>query len=424
MERYLINYLKENTSDEICKKYIDFFKCEMDWFIYNYGEHISRYISRKGKKIGVISKQILNTLILFQKVKTFKDKINILSGNHLIKKIYLWNLGFNPLSSIFQPLGKRQIIGDTMSIKLDERIRKAIYWDSFRDLYNKDLFLELEENQKNIIKQFKEFNIRALLLWNAQYFSSKYLIDISKQIGIPSMVFSHGLPGIYSKEIDNRTDFLMVWGERIKENYVRCGIEPTKIFITGNPKYKYINIPKTLRNSLNNILIIPPASAMYHQTEWGTPVLMDRSSIILYLFQVQKVLQEVGVTSAKVRPHPNMNKPWVFQFLDTSFYKLDNDPLLESLDNSSLVIGSTSTVFLESLLTGVNYLIFEPQENGISLMNSRVVSPFDGTDGIEVARDINELKYLILHKYQADPNILNLYMQPLNLNILKQLIKL
>ena len=41
MEQYLINYLRENSTDLLVKKYVEFFKIELDWFIYNYGEIIN-----------------------------------------------------------------------------------------------------------------------------------------------------------------------------------------------------------------------------------------------------------------------------------------------------------------------------------------------------------------------------------------------
>lgn len=49
IEKYLINYLKDNSTNLLTKKYLDYFKVELDWFIYNYGDHVST-THRRGRK--------------------------------------------------------------------------------------------------------------------------------------------------------------------------------------------------------------------------------------------------------------------------------------------------------------------------------------------------------------------------------------
>jgi hypothetical protein len=262
-----------------------------------------------------------------------------------------------------------------------------------------------------------------LFLYTDQYFESKYLIEIFKILKKPSFIFSHGLPAIYSLEVDNRSDYLMVWGERMKQNYVNIGFDSNKIFVVGNARYIKIKKTQKLRNTLDNVLIIPCSSLLWHQNEWNTPTLIDRSMIILYLYEVQHVLEGLGVKHARYRPHPSINSKWVNGFIDNNFYQTDKDSLNVSLGKSSLVIGAASTVFLEALMFGVNYIVYEPSENGVNMMRGRLIPPFDGSEGVEIARSKSKLKYLIKNNYQVNIDVLDGYMKPLDLSILTSIIQ-
>lgn len=427
MERYLINYIKENASDEIVRKYVDFFKVELDWYIYNYGEHISRRHHReyKGTLKEKVYQKVQDLSALYGKFPYRNGYKNILSSVFFPDKTLLPSLGFNAFSSIFQPVGKSRIIGDRKSLYIKNRIKRNLSKGSFSDLYNRDLFCSLEELQAQILNTYREIDLRGLLLFTDQYFASKYLIDIFRQMNRPSMVFSHGLPAIYSKDVDNRSDYLMVWGERIKENYVRAGFNPDKIKIVGNVKYKEVPVVQELKNSLDNILVIPCSSVLWHQHEWGTPQLVDRSMVVLYLYQVQRVLQRFGVKHARFRPHPSIDYSWVYGFLDKNFYEVDNQSLFDSIHSSTLVIGATSTSFLETLMEGVNYLLYEPtDEKGCGLIRFKKAPPFDGSiPDLNIAETEAELEYMIRNKYQTPSNILDGYMQPLDLSILKSIVE-
>lgn len=426
MEEYLINYLKVSTNDCLVKKYVDLFKVELDWFIYNYGEHVSSSYKRDCK-LSLKSRlyrqlQIINTLL--NKPINSKVHSNVLSSVYFADSQLLLSLGYNPISSIFQPVGLKNILGDREAIKLLGYKRDAISKGIFRELHNPEFYSHLESYKKILLKQSREYNFAALFLYTDQYFESKYLIDIFKTIQKPSFVFSHGLPAIYSLEVDNRADFLMVWGDKIKQNYINAGFDKNKIYVTGSSKYLRIDKRCKLRNTLDDVLVVPCSSLSVHQHEWGTPVLIDRSMIILYLYEIQSVLKKVGISHARFRPHPSIDKDWVYTFLDHNFYEIDKEHLVTSLERSSLVIGATSTLFLETLMNGVNYLIYEPQNKGQTRLREPAVPPFDGTEhDIEIANSTDELEYMLRYKYQTNLNVLDGYIRPLDLSILKDIIR-
>ncbi|GAP72134.1 hypothetical protein SAMD00024442_25_21 [Candidatus Symbiothrix dinenymphae] len=185
MERYLVNYLKEHATDEVVKKYVGFFQNALDLFIYNYGEHTSELyyklpysweqrslkqllklpLKQLLKRNIVIELQTINAL--YGKIKTTPGTKNILLGWAGFPDIsQLANLGYNALSFIFSPYGRKQIIGDKESLMLRRRIQGSVCNGKFIDIYNKDLFYRLEKLQPKILNSFIKHDIRALFLYS------------------------------------------------------------------------------------------------------------------------------------------------------------------------------------------------------------------------------------------------------------------
>jgi hypothetical protein len=231
----------------------------------------------------------------------------------------------------------------------------------------------------------------------------------------------HGLPGRYNQIDDNRSDYLIVWGEKIREHYIKVGINPNKIFISGHPSYKQPELTK-LKFSFDSVLILTKPLNGVHMSD-GV-ILGNRANLILYLYSVEKILKRFGIKSVRFRPHPSENASWYLKFINNNFYKVDKGNLSESIKKSTLIIGPTSTVFLESLYYGVNYVVYEPAIKNIDLINCPLVPPFDGTDSkIPVSNDETELEYILKNKIMVNPTCFNDYITtPFNLSFVKNLI--
>lgn len=428
MDKYLIKYLRDNSESELSSKYIDFFKIELDWHIYNSESHITksyhrnREISFKENIVKLL--QYSNALISQSKHKE-SDTLNVLSTVSFTDQNLLLNLGFNLFSPVWHCVGKNKIYGDLKTIYWHEKTQSLIRKKDFHEYLDLKLHQVLENFQDYLIAQYSKQDFRSLLLNNDQYFYSKYFIDIFKKIQKPSFVFSHGLPGIYTLEADNRSDYLMVWSEKIKQNYINVGFDGNKIKVVGNHKFETLKKNKELKSDLSDVLVIPVSSALWHQHEYDATVISDKSMVVLYLYKVQSVLKKMGVKKARYRPHPSIDKKWVHAFLDQDFYILDNEDLTTSLTKSSLVIGATSTVLLEALMNGVNYILFDPKnDEGINMAGFKAVPPFDGSEKkIMQANDEEELIKLLKFNAVTEYSLLHDYIQEFDLSILKELIK-
>ena len=427
MNQYLIKYLIDNADNALSKKYIDFFKIELDWHIYNGDKHISK-VYHRDKEIET-KKRLINLLHYSYSILSganFKasKKKNVLSTVHFPHHNLVTDLGFNLYSPIWHPLGKKNVFGDAKTLRWHLQIQDLIRNKDFYLYLNPEFHTELESFQNYLVSQYQKQDFRALFLYTDQYFYSKYSIDVFKKMQKPSFIFSHGLPGLYSKDVDYRADYLLVWGEKIKQHYLDAGFENSKVKVVGHPRHKQMPKEQKLKSDLSDVLIIPVASSIYHQHRYDDTIIIDRSMVILYLYQVQSVLKKLGVKKARYRTHPTISKQWVHAFLDHDFYIQDNEQINASLNRSSLLIGSTSTLVLESLLHGVNYIVYEPvDEDGHYMTNDKLVPPFDGSEKkLMIANDEPELEKMLKANAMTDYSLVHDYIQDLDLTILKELI--
>ena len=138
--------------------------------------------------------------------------------------------------------------------------------------------------------------------------------------------------------------------------------------------------------------------------------LIDRGNLIIYLEGIRNVLKAIGVKKVRLRVHPSENIDWYFKFIDRDFFVADNVLLRDSLKRSTLVIGPTSTVFLESIYYGVNYLVYEPASQNVDLSGFPLVPPFDGSDPkVPIAKNEAELLRMLKEKTLVDKTVFNDY---------------
>jgi hypothetical protein len=428
MDKYLIKYLVDTADNDLSKKYVDFFKVELDWQMYVSETHMSKQYFRNRKRTTkeklLAFYQYSYALVSPKYLKQSKNT-KVLSTVYFPNKETLLNLGIDSYSPIWHPVGKKNIFGDLKTLQWHKNIQDRIRNDDFHSFLESKFHAVLEEFQQHLLTTYIKQDFRALFLYTDQYFYSKYSIDIFKKMNRPSFVFTHGMPGIYNLEVDNRADYLMVWSEKIKQNYIDAGFLESKVKVVGHPRYSNIPKERTLRSDLSDVLVIPVSSVTWHQHTYGDPVVNDTSLVVLYLYQVQNTLQKLGIKKARYRSHPSINQKWIHSFLDQDFYLFDTEMLPASLKRSSLVIGSNSTVLLEALISGVNYIAFDPKEdNGKNMSGYKAVPPFDGSEEkLMLANDENELEKILKSNLKTDYSLVQDYIQDFDLSVINELIR-
>jgi hypothetical protein len=327
----------------------------------------------------------------------------------------LTGLGLNVLRPIYNLAVGKPIVGNLKILKefivIDQKIRNG----DFNELLSSDFFKKLDSFTDHLTKYYELIGVNALIVPNDIAFFEQLNINIFRKLGKPSFIFLHGLPGIYNICNDNQTDYLAVWGEKIKEHYINAGFDPNKILISGHPFYQKLHNNR-LRNNFDNILVITKvaATAAQYRDKFR---LSDRGNSVIYLYSIERVLRSLGVTRVCLRVHPAESIAWYYRFINKDFFVADQKDLNASLSKATLVIGPASTVFLESIYRGVNYLVYEPTANSLDLGGVSPAPPFDGSDPkVPVAKNETQLRQMLKEKIVLDKTIFNDYIDtPFNI---------
>ena len=401
----LYEYLYNNSSNPYC---IELLQYEINSRIYYFGNN---FASPKERKISVKERSINFLSYLYRKVKTKSIKK---SNNLIISNAYfsvndeIKKNGFEVAIPWWTIKKGGSYIKHQKIEKLFNEINGSLKNDTIPDLIS-ETFINKIILFKKLLKDFIEpTEIKAIILSNDLGFFERVFIDAFKEKEILTFIYLHGLPARYNYIDDNRADYLIVWGDKIKNNYINAGVDGNKIIVAGHPFYNSNKFSK-IQFNLNDVLVIS-------KTKCGTPlssdnvILSDRGNCLIYLEMIKEVLFSYGVKKVRLRLHPSESENWYSNNIDNVFFELDNNSLKDSLKNTSMVIGPTSTVFLESIYAGVNYLIFEPQEDGLDILKNKVVDPFDGVNNnLPVAKSVKELSCLIRDKKTVSGQILKDY---------------
>jgi hypothetical protein len=406
----LINFLK--SSSKIGKIQIEEIEFLLGEKIYYYGDHFKNPSSEFKFSLKQLFSEYLKlfyslVIALFCR----KSKFDVVSSSYFDVNKELLIGGF----SVARPPWSTQfgfpVSGSIGLIYKTFILKKKIRRFSFNQLLDNNFYKFCSEYDRVLESWLQKAQVKAIIVPNDFTFFERKLIKIAKNINIPSFIFLHGLPGRYNIIDDNRSDYLIVWGEKIKEHYVNIGFDSNKIIVSGHPNYNLIDRGKLCPTSFDDVLVLTKSLNGNHHSD-GV-VLGDRGNLILYLLSVEKVLRSLGVSKVRYRPHPAENIKWYMQYLDPEFFKPDTSKIEDSIQNATLIIGPTSTIFLESLFIGKNYVVYELCNGEFEIFNSKLVPPFDGSDfNIPVAKSESELLTLLTDRKRVNPTILDYYFKP------------
>lgn len=413
MTNSLTKLIQDGNSDSF---YIDLVKHELEWQLYDYGNHLTH----KGRRGHAFRKDDIMIIIKFI-WSLFKNK-KVVGGKKVLNYVpfafddILESKGLVPYSMPFNARRNACVIKSFKLLYYKYKIDRILRTRSFNDIISNDIkYIKIFYNVLRDVVIANDF--KALMVLTDQPFLERATIAVFNELGRKSFLFSHGLPGGYSLESDNRTSYLMVWGKTLRENYIKVGFDPKKVVVVGNPKYKKgYNIHIEWDDS--RIVVVPESSIVWQQEGYGIPIVPDRARMLVYLYEVEQVLKSKGYRKAYYRTHPSINREWVNMFIDRDFYEEDYIALNESLKNATLVIGATSTVLLEYVMSSVNFIEYE-RPGGFKLF-----SPFDGSDKrIPHAETPTQLEALLNDKAIVNPDFINDYMQPFDTEALGDFFK-
>ena len=379
MESNLLDYLIKN-SDDYTALHIDLIKYELGGLTSHFGEHFSS--PKEGNKNNWLTDNLFRDYLEFFAIKLFKKK-PILNQKKVLSSAYSsWNEHFKKIGYNVErpPWNLRRDFQINCSLKLyllSKKIIRKFKKENFNYLISNNFFLIIDEFEVLLKEYCLNNSYDALILEQYNGFFHKLLTKIFRELKKPVIFWHHGgIPANYDVSHQKRADFFVLMGQRQVDDYIKAGYSRSKFLVAGHPIYnKAIDF---LKFEFKEVLVITKAVEGYSPLE--TSNLDHRSNSLMYLRSVEKVLRKFGVKTAYLRPHPSESYEWYSKFIDNEFYIKCKTNLNDSLKKSTLVIGPISTAIIDSMYHGVNYVVYEPLVNNLTILGHLVTPPLDGKD--------------------------------------------
>ncbi len=418
MNNNLLHHIREHSENAF---FIDLIQHELDWRLYCYGDHFRNKGKRSLIDASIVSCLIKGILCFFMSTLRRNQSLN----NSSVKVLNLvpfsmdgiiTSMGYKSFSlPIHARYSSSNVIFSWKLFIYHFRYEYIVRCHPFNRLISNDIAF-LKEYYSALKGYVKGNNFKYLFVRTDQHFLERSLLRIFDEEGKKSFLFLHGLPAEYNTFEDVLSTYVIVWGDKIKNNFIRNGLPSHKYHVIGNVKYHQPLQLKKIKWDDKSILVVPESSMQGHLYS-DPPKLVDRNRVLIYLYEVEYILKMEGYKHVAYRPHPSFNPKWIQQFVDTNFYTIDTAPLSESANKCTLVIGATSSVILEYCLMGVNCIIYERNER-------ELYPPFDGSDKrIPFASSPTELKALLGKQATVSTDFINDYIKPFDRIGLKKLME-
>jgi len=403
-------------------------KYEFDKHVYYYGQHF-RHPYESSKDHGLIVKKFQENVVRFSQVAAFlkshpdwasppvlsDPRPAIVCGAYYDWRGALEKSGWQTHVPLWMPAQPGNQVENLIRILC--ALLNELFPLHYQILLNKEFHSALREITQILRQYYSHPAFRAIMVAYTNPFFECTATRLFRDLGKTTYLAVHGLLGNYSwwRNGEHPTiDYYVVWGEKTKRHLVEAGMRPDQVLVSGHPDYQGCKT-EVLRFGLENILVL--GRSVSGAPGFNNPIYQNRGDSLEYLYRLQIALRKVGIRRVRLRPHPAESPAWYQEFVDSSFFDLNTDPLPKALEASSLVIGPMSTVFIESLGHGVNYVVFEPNDEyynpGGVFYHLRVDSPFDGSDPrVPVAKNEEQLLVILKNRKAVDISCIPDYIQP------------
>lgn len=454
MERYVLKYLMDSTHDEWRKRYYDYMKMQLDSTLWAFGnnsfinlertiEHQENFVIPRKDTIkgiyGVLRRAFERK---FLKKKRLQKQASIQTSSigatqrtcdyKVFSAFHLpWLLPDKSVKKLNEVGIYIDFISDTSMPWSKSVARMQTWYNSmkllpFNELVSEARVQELKVIYDQLVEDFRNTDYDAVLLFSSEPFEAKVLIDVFRDLGKVSMELLHGIPGTSLLLETEIVDYFLVYGEQLKQDAISMGCDPKKLYVAGDCKYvDDFQISSKLQCSMDDVLVMTSATFKEYKREWEYDqfALNDRSLLITYLYSVENVLKQNGITHARLRPHPHVMKNWISRYVDMDFYELDYLGLEESLEKATCCIGQNSTVVIEAINHGVSYLVYEPGDGKHFITGGKLYPPFDGSNaGLKVANSEEELDTMIKERYCPSTELGKQYMEPFKPEVIREIL--
>ena len=193
------------------------------------------------------------------------------------------------------------------------QIENNSFWNSFKFLFSKFCKNKFSQSIKQIEitkKLLEKYNFSTIMLWSEDRFEEQILYNLAKQNKISVIFSQHGfefdtnemIPYMnFFRWFPSRSDFIIVWGNMMKEWFIKNGVDAKKIKSLGSPYFSKIFSTK-FKFKNDYILLACDAKAFDY-----VPEELCVKNILEYKNKIKKICQIVTNLNEKlvIKPHPS-----------------------------------------------------------------------------------------------------------------------
>ena len=193
------------------------------------------------------------------------------------------------------------------------QIENHSFWNSFKFLFSKFCTEKFSQSIKQIEitkKLVEKYNFSTIMLWSEDRLEEQILYNLAKQNKISVIFSQHGfefdtnemIPYMnFFRWFPSRSDFIIVWGNMMKEWFIKNGVDAKKIKSLGSPYFSKIFSTK-FKFKNDYILLACDAKAFDY-----VPEELCVKNILEYKNKIKKICQIVTNLNEKlvIKPHPS-----------------------------------------------------------------------------------------------------------------------
>jgi|TARA_B110000438_G_scaffold115208_1_gene112860 hypothetical protein len=288
------------------------------------------------KKSGCI---IENNFILSDNIINKKISKSIQDFNNISENLFSTNSFFN---TFFQ-------------------INDCSFWNSFKPIFFKFCTQKFSDYIKQIEitkKLFDKYDFSAIMLWTEYQYEEQILSHFAKQNNIPIIFSQHGFEFDTVEMIKSMTffrgfpyksDFVIVWGDLMKNWFVKNGVDSNKIKSLGSPYFSKLS-SKNFSPKNDYVLLASDAKAFdFKPEELCIEKIVEYDKIIENISKIVIRLEK----NLTIKPHPSkiFNEKKIALKINKNIKIVTGGDIESLLPNCSVLITTNiTTSILQALI--------------------------------------------------------------------------
>jgi len=241
------------------------------------------------------------------------------------------------------------------------KIQNHDFWNSFKPIFIKFCLQKFSDSIKQIEitkKLFEKYNFSAIMIWTEHQLEEQILCHIAKQNNIPIIFSQHGFEFDTDEMINSMTffrgfpyksDFVIVWGNLMKNWFVKNGIDSQKVRSLGSPYFSKLSSRKFISKN-DYVLLATDAKAFDFKVE---ELCIDN------IIQYDKIIENISKTVIRldqnltIKPHPSksFNEKKIALKINKNIQVVTGGDIESLIPNCSVLITTNiTTAILQALI--------------------------------------------------------------------------